>query len=118
MNWYIHVLKNCFYFSGRARRKEYWMFMLFNIIFSIVAMIMDSILFGQSGGGILYGIYTLILLVPTIAVGIRRLHDVGKSGWWLLIGLIPVLGGLLLLYWAVKDGERGTNHWGPSAKYA
>ncbi|MBT3819593.1 MAG: DUF805 domain-containing protein, partial [Lentimicrobiaceae bacterium] len=87
MNWYLAVLKNYAGFSGRARRKEYWMFTLFNIIFAIVAMILDNVLgiaMAEIGYGPLYGLYALAMLIPGLAVSVRRLHDVGKSGWMLL----------------------------------
>ncbi len=115
MNWYIQVLTNLMDFSGRARRKEYWMFTLFNIIFMIAAGIIDMIVFGDYG--FVYAVYSLLLLVPSIAVCFRRIHDIGKSAWWLLIGLVPVLGSLLLLYWFIKDGDYGENQWGKSPKY-
>ena len=93
MNWYIEVIKKYAVFSGRARRKEYWMFALFNFIFLIVAMILDNIL-GTTAGelpyGVFYFLYALVVLIPGLAVAVRRLHDVGKSGWMILIALIPM----------------------------
>ncbi len=93
MNWYLAVLKNYAGFSGRARRKEYWIFGLFNMIFAIVAMILDNILGIALKGvwyGPIYGLYGLAILIPSLAVAVRRLHDVGKSGWFLFISLIPI----------------------------
>ena len=93
MNWYLAVLKNYAGFSGRARRKEYWMFVLFNMIFAIVAMILDNVL-GLTAGelpyGVFYFLYMLAVLIPGLAVAVRRLHDVGKSGWMILIALIQL----------------------------
>jgi uncharacterized membrane protein YhaH (DUF805 family) len=100
-------------FSGRARRSEYWWFFLAYFIASVVASIIDGIL-GVMVLGVILG---LGLLIPTLAVGVRRLHDIGKSGWWLLIGLIPLVGAIVLLVFACQDSQPGTNQWGPSPKY-
>jgi len=119
MNWYLKVLKNYAVFSGRARRKEYWMFFLFNVIFAIAALILDHIL-GTAikgfGYGLFYILYGLIVLIPAWAVSIRRLHDVGKSGWFLLIGLIPLIGAIWLLVLFCTDGNAGVNEYGPNPK--
>jgi len=106
MEWYLKVLKQFADFNGRARRKEFWMFVLFNMIVSIVLGIIDGAVFGSQ---VLGGIYSLGVLVPSIAVGIRRMHDVGKSGWFILIPLY----NLIL---AVTDGVKGENEYGPDPK--
>lgn len=119
MNWYLKVLRNYFGFSGRARRKEYWMFVLFNIIVSIVLLFADSMLGtmdAQSGWGVLSGIYSLLVLIPSLAVSVRRLHDLDRSGWWLLLALVPLIGGIVLLIWFCMDGTQGDNRFGPSPK--
>ncbi len=119
MNWYLAVLKNYTGFSGRARRKEYWMFALFNIIFLIVAMIIDNILgttIEGGGYGLFYFLYALAVLIPGLAVAVRRLHDVGKSGWMILIGLIPIIGWIWLLVLMVIDSKPGENQYGPNPK--
>lgn len=119
MNWYLKVLKQYADFSGRARRKEYWMFALFNMIFAIVAMILDNVLgiaMEGIGYGPLYGLYALAMLIPGLAVGVRRLHDVGKSGWMFLIVLIPLIGGIWLLVLFCTDSEVGSNKWGENPK--
>lgn len=120
MNWYLKVLKQWSDFKGRARRKEYWMFFLFNIIFLIIAAILDNVLgltFSREiPYGYIYLLYALFVLVPGIAVSVRRLHDVGKSGWWYLIGLIPLIGGIWLLVLFVTDGKPGENQWGMNPK--
>lgn len=113
MNWYLEVLKKYAVFSGRARRKEYWMFFLFNIIIAIVLGILDSIF---SLPGILTTLYFLAVLIPGIAVSIRRLHDTGRSGWWLLIGFIPVVGAVVLLIVMVLDSKPGENQYGAYPK--
>jgi uncharacterized membrane protein YhaH (DUF805 family) len=119
MNWYLAVLKNYTGFSGRARRKEYWMFALFNFIFAVVAMILDNVLgtaFEGVGYGLFYILYVLAVLIPGLAVSVRRLHDVGKSGWMILIGLIPIIGWIWLLVLMVTDSKPGENQYGPNPK--
>ena len=106
MNWYLKALKQYADFSGRARRKEYWMFVLFNMIFAIVAMILDNVLgiaMEGVGYGPLYGLYVLAMIIPGLALTVRRLHDVGKSGWMILIALIPLIGGIWILVLMVTD---------------
>lgn len=123
MNWYIKVLKNYAVFSGRATRKEYWMFVLFNFIFGLVAYLIDLgiglltfAVFGFFGFGLLYFLYTLAVLVPSLAVSVRRLHDVGKSGWYLLINLIPIVGPIWFLVLLCIDSQPGDNIHGPNPK--
>jgi uncharacterized membrane protein YhaH (DUF805 family) len=119
MNWYLKVLKQYADFSGRARRKEYWMFVLLNLIFAIVAMILDNIL-GLTVGilpyGVFYVLYTLAVFIPGLAVAVRRLHDVGKSGWMILIALIPLIGVIWLLVLMVTDSNPGKNQYGSNPK--
>ena len=119
MKWYLKVFKQYVDFSGRARRTEYWMFVLFNIIFAIAAMILDNVLGTAMQGigyGPIYGLYVLALLIPGLAVSVRRLHDVGKSGWMFLIVLIPLVGAIWLLVLFCKDGQQGNNKWGQNPK--
>lgn len=133
MNWMILPLRRYAQFNGRARRKEYWMFALFVVIASIAIGIVEAILgigtttttsgvpadtYGVAysadhGFGWLGGIFVLAVLVPSIAVGVRRLHDIDRSGWWLLIGLIPLIGGIVLFVFNVTSGTRGPNRFGP-----
>lgn len=105
MNWYLKVLQNYATFSGRARRKEYWMFTLFSTIISIVLGIVAAIINFE----LLSSLYSLAVMIPSIAVGVRRMHDVGKSGWFLLI---PIYNLIL----ACTDGEQGENAYGPDPK--
>ena len=119
MNWYLEALNKYAVFEGRARRKEYWFFMLFNFLISFAVNIFDRLMgnYDQlSGVGFLGLIYMLGIMVPGLAVSIRRLHDTGRSGWWLLLSLIPVLGGIVLLYFMALDSDEGTNNYGPSPK--
>ena len=119
MNYYLKVLQNYATFSGRARRSEYWYFVLFNMIFAIVAFVLDNV-FGTAieGGvyGLIYGLYLLAVWLPSLAVAVRRLHDIGKSGWMFLIGLIPLIGPIWLLVLFCTDSQQGTNKWGENPK--
>lgn len=105
MNYYISVLQNYATFSGRARRKEYWMFFLFNMIFSFIF----GFICGLIGVPELANLYTLVVLLPSIAVAVRRMHDVGKSGWFILI---PIYNFVL----AVTEGDKGDNEYGADPK--
>lgn len=118
MNWYIKVLKNYAVFSGRARRKEYWMFVLFHFIISFVLALIDNFIGTgyEAGGGIISSLYALAVFIPSLAVSVRRLHDIGKSGWWLLIGFIPLIGIIWLLILHATDSDYGDNKYGPNPK--
>ncbi len=117
MNWYLYVLSHYADFTGRARRKEYWMFFLFNIIFAAIAVILDNILgIAKLGIGPIYILYILAMLIPSLSVGVRRLHDVGKSGWMLLIAFIPIIGSIWLLVLMLLDSKMGENQYGPNPK--
>lgn len=112
MDWYLKVLKQYADFNGRARRKEYWMFALFNLIITVGLGVVAGIIRTP----ILGTLYTLAVLVPGLAVSVRRLHDIGKSGWTLLFGLIPIVGAILLIVWAASEGTSGNNPYGPDPK--
>ncbi|MCK4706107.1 MAG: DUF805 domain-containing protein [Gammaproteobacteria bacterium] len=119
MNWYLQVLKKYAVFSGRARRKEYWFFVLFNIIFSIAFTVIDGVtgtLDPTMGMGLLSLLYSLAVLIPSISVTVRRLHDIGRSGWWLLIILIPLLGAVILLVFMFLDSKPEENQYGANPK--
>ena len=112
MNWYLSVLKNYVGFSGRARRQEFWMFVLFNFIIEIVLGIIDTAI----GSSILGGLYALAVLLPTLAVAVRRLHDTDRSGWWILIGIIPIIGWIILIVFYAQEGQPGENKHGANPK--
>ena len=114
MDWYLTVLKKYAIFTGRARRKEYWYFALFNFLIALVLGFIDGMLglvVKDSGFGLLGGLYSLAVFVPSLAVSVRRLHDTGRSGWWLLIGFIPILGALVLLFFLVSGTQPGQNQY-------
>jgi uncharacterized membrane protein YhaH (DUF805 family) len=113
MNWYLAVMKKYAVFAGRARRQEYWMFVLFNAIISVVIGAIEGI---AGSRGALGGIYSLAVLLPSLAVSVRRLHDINRSGWWLLISLVPLVGIIVLLVFAVQDSQEGENKYGPNPK--
>jgi len=116
MEWWLLCVRNKYAdFKGRARRKEYWMYYLVYIILAFLVGFIDGFLGLYP---ILSSIFSLALLIPSIAVAVRRLHDTGKSGWWLLISLVPLLGALYLLYLMIKDSQPDTNAWGPNPKAA
>ena len=121
MNWYLHVLKNYATFSGRARRKEYWMFFLFNVLISLGLGVLDVVAGTYSveyETGFFSALYSLLVLIPSIAVSVRRLHDTNRSGWWIVISLIPIIGVLVLFVFTCLDSQPGTNRFGVNPKEA
>jgi len=114
MNWYIDVLKKYAVFGGRARRKEYWMFFLFNLIIAFVIGFIEGLV---GSPGVIGMLYMLAVLIPGLAVTVRRLHDTSRSGWWFFIAFIP-FGGLVLLVFMVLDSTPGDNTYGPNPKSA
>lgn len=113
MSYYINCLKKYATFSGRARRKEYWMFALFNVIFFIGCNVIDVFL---ETFGMISLLYQLAIFIPTAAVCCRRYHDINRSGWWILISLIPVIGWILVLIDMCHDSSPGENKYGPNPK--
>ena len=121
MNWYIEVMKKYSVFSGRARRSEYWFFVLINILISIIlgfVATMTGIMGAGMHLGILSGLYSLAMIIPSLAVSVRRLHDTNRSGWWLLICLVPLIGLIILLVFMLLDSTPGENQYGPNPKAA
>ncbi|HIP75940.1 MAG TPA: DUF805 domain-containing protein [Psychromonas hadalis] len=114
MNWYLDAFKKYAVFKGRARRKEYWYFQLGNAVISLVlALIFARGIDGESAAN---GIYSLIIFIPNLAVSIRRLHDTGRSGWFMLLLLIPIIGWLVLLYFFIQDSQMAVNEYGENPK--
>lgn len=120
IEWYKKVVfENYANFKGRARRSEYWYFLLANMIISTIAVIIDSVAglnFEPLPYGWLYFANALLVFIPGLAVTVRRLHDVGKSGWFFFIVLVPIIGSFWLLYLLIKDGDQGTNQYGSDPK--
>jgi len=119
MNWYFAVLKKYAQLNGRATRQEFWMFSLFHLIFLILALILDNVLgttFQDSYYGIIYFLYIVGTALPSLAVAVRRLHDIGYSGWWFLINAIPYIGPVLLLIFLAKDSQPDKNKYGANLK--
>jgi len=121
MQWFIDVVKKYAVFDGRARRKEYWMFVLFYTIIYVILGFVDMVI-GTSAqnsfGGLLAGLFGLAVLLPSIGVSIRRMHDTNRSGWWILISLIPCVGWIWFIVLAAQEGTIGDNQYGPDPKAA
>lgn len=122
MEWYLKVIRNYAGFSGRARRKEYWMFALFNMIIIFGLNFLAGIVMSASEDGgmmatsFLGGLYGLAVFLPSLAVIVRRLHDTGKSGWYYLWIFVPLIGLILVFIALVKDSDPGENKYGPNPK--
>ena len=122
MNWYLEVLKKYAVFSGRAQRKEYWLFVLCNVVIGVVlSLIGFAFAFlewpvGSTGVSAVAGLYALAVVIPSLAVLVRRLHDTNRSGGWFFISLIPIIGGIILLVFLVQDSDPNENQYGPNPK--
>lgn len=125
-DWYLKVVRSYAYFGGRARRSEYWYFTLVNLLISLAIQVTGGVvgaILRPIGLGFvsfifagIAALYTLALLIPSIAVAVRRLHDTGRSGWWLLIGLVPFVGIVVLIVFFIMDSQLQSNRWGPNPK--
>ncbi len=113
MEWYLAVLKKYADFSGRARRREYWMFVLINFLIASGLTVLGMVIHPAMA---LYVLYLIAMFIPSLAVGFRRLHDTGRSAWWFLILLVPFIGAIVFLVWLCQDGKPGGNQWGPNPK--
>ncbi len=117
IQWYLKVVKdNYANFNGRARRSEYWYFALANFIICLLLSIIDMIIFGEDGINRLSGLYSILVIIPSIAVSIRRMHDINKSGWWILINLIPFIGWIWFIVLACTEGDKASNQYGSDPK--
>jgi len=112
MEYFMEAMRRYADFNGRIRRKAFWMFILFYVIFSVVCSVIDGIL----GTMFIGAIYTLAMLIPVLSATARRLHDTGRSGWWQLLGLIPLIGGIVVLVFCAQDSHEGENDFGPNPK--
>ena len=118
MQWYLKVLKNYVGFQGRASRQEYWMFVLVHVIISLLLSVLSLVESLANLSAVLAGIYSLFVLLPSLAVGVRRLHDTGRSGWLILISLIPLIGSIILLVFLCQDSQEADNQYGPNPKHS
>lgn len=120
MSWYFEALKKYAAFSGRAQRKEFWYFNLFTFLIGLAIAIVSLLIFGKDHPqvGLPNQIYGLVMLIPALAVSVRRLHDTDRSGWWALIPIIPLIGFIVWLVFMVKDSNGYENRYGPSPKLA
>lgn len=119
MSWFLAALKKYAVFEGRAQRAEYWYFVLFYVLILVGLSFVDGLAGTRKpngGFGMLSGGFALGTLLPSIAVCVRRLHDTGRSGWWFLISLVPLLGALVLLAFTLRDSEPDSNAYGPNPK--
>ncbi len=112
MNWYLVVLFKYSVFDGRSHREEYWMFVLFDFVIILVLIVLSL----MAPFRVILVLYRLAVVVPGIAVTIRRLHDTGRSGWWWLIALVPVVGWIVLLIYMAQDSQPSANRYGPNPK--
>jgi uncharacterized membrane protein YhaH (DUF805 family) len=110
MNWYLLSLKNYATFEGRARRREFWAFTLVNAAVGVTLQMLDGL--ADGGGHYLYAVYAALVFVPSLAVTVRRLHDTGRSGWWMALVLVPALGPIVLLILLLSKGDAGPNGYG------
>jgi len=110
LNFYVDALKKFITFTGRSRRKEFWFFWLINMVISAILSRIPAV------GMIVSGLYSLAICLPSLAVAIRRMHDIGKSGWWICINLIPLVGTIWYIVLAAKDSDAGSNQWGDYPK--
>jgi uncharacterized membrane protein YhaH (DUF805 family) len=121
MSWFLLALKKYATFTGRSRRREYWFFILFYIIFAVALGFVDGLVGTvdvASGLGVFSSIFLLATFIPSISVAVRRLHDTDRSGWWLLIGLVPLVGSIVILVFTLLDGTPDQNQYGPNPKAA
>ncbi len=120
INWYLAALKKYAVFSGRAQRKEYWFFTLFNVLIVLALPFVEGFLgiASESDENLLGTLFVLAVAIPWTAVAVRRLHDTGRSGWWLFIGLVPLIGGIIGLIFMIQEGDVGQNAYGLNPKTA
>ena len=113
MEYFMEAMRRYADFNGRTRRKDFWMFILFYVIFYAACAVVDGVI---GTAPIVTSLFSLAMLIPSISIAARRLHDTGRSGWWQLIALIPLIGGIVLLVFYVLDSHEGENDYGPNPK--
>ena len=121
MNWYLQAIRKYTVFSGRSRRSEYWYFVLFNTLIIVALTVVDVAtgMYSIEGDvGLLSGIYSLAVFIPSFAVTVRRLHDTDRSGWWVLLAVVPIVGVIVLIVFFATDGTPGANRFGENPKRA
>lgn len=116
MKWYFQALKKYAVFAGRARRREYWMFELWNTIILVALIVIDIAVRASGRAAVLTGLYVLATAIPSFAGLVRRLHDTNHSGWWIFISMVPLVGQFVLLVLLLKDGDPGLNRFGSNPK--
>ena len=118
MNWYVETLKKFAVFGGRAQRMEYWVFVLVNLLITVALGFVEGLARNTSElqTSVLASLFTLAVLLPSLGVTVRRLHDTGRSGWWILIGIVPLIGSIVLFIFMVTDSQPGENSYGPNPK--
>ncbi|ARA94738.1 DUF805 domain-containing protein [Rhodothermaceae bacterium RA] len=119
MTWYLQALRKYAVFRGRARRKEYWLYGLWVFLLYLVLLVVDVMIgtyVDEAAVGLISTLFVLAHALPSLAVTVRRLHDTDRSGWWVLLGLIPIIGSLILLIFTLQDGTPGANRYGPDPK--
>jgi hypothetical protein len=121
MQWLKEVTAKYATFRGRARRREYWRFILYYLLAYVLLLGIDAVTGTfdmETQLGLLSGLFLLFMVIPSIAVAARRLHDTERSGWWLLLALLPLIGQLVLLFFFIQEGDEGSNDYGPDPKSA
>lgn len=115
MNWYLKASRQYLDFNGRARRAEYWVFRVYDLVFSLLAILIDMLL-GTDYPGMIFIGYNILLIIPRLAAKVRRLHDSGNSGWMILLPLIPLIGTIWMFILLITDSEARENQYGPNPK--
>lgn len=114
MHWYTDVIRKYAVFNGRAARPEFWWFVLYNLIIAAVINLVAGIIVGRSSGQVVGDLYSLAVLLPSLGVGIRRLHDTNRTGWWYLLVFLPIIGWIVLIVFLAMASDPGSNNYGPN----
>jgi uncharacterized membrane protein YhaH (DUF805 family) len=117
MHWYTDVIRKYAVFNGRAARPEFWWFVLINVIIAAVINVVVSAIGGRNSGQVVSDLYSLAVFLPSLGVGIRRLHDTNRSGWWYLLVFIPIIGWIVLIVFLAMASDPGSNRYGPNPQH-